>query len=102
MQTDTENPEDGADEAEATLGTQSEIDELEGCRRRLKATVPGEKVREELDRNYRDLAQTVHIRGFRKGKVPRPLLESRYGEDVEKEVRESIVETSFSQVFEET
>lgn len=88
-------------QTDESLGTQSEIEDLGGCKRRVKATVPAAKVVEELDRNYSDLAQTVQIPGFRKGRVPRRLLESRYGEEIESEVKESIVAASFSEVIEE-
>ena len=100
---ESQSDESQSDESqtEESLGTESEIEELGGCRRRMKALVPVAKVREELDRNYRDLAQTVQIPGFRKGRVPRRLLESRYGDDIKSEVKESIVATSFSEVVEE-
>ncbi len=93
MQTETENP------TEDSLGTQAEIEELGGCKRRMKATVPSEKVKEELDRNYRDLTKSVRLPGFRPGRVPRRLLEARFGEEIESEVKENLLRTSFSEVI---
>ena len=108
MQTDTESAPAGDADAtntpdpdESTLGTKAELEVLEGCKRRIKASVAVEKVREELEKNYRDLAKTIQLPGFRKGRVPRQLLESRYGEEVEKEVKESMLQQSFGEVTEE-
>ena len=96
MVTETDEP-----TAEESLGTRSDIEEVSACKRRMKASVPAEKVREELDRNYKDLTRTVQVPGFRRGRVPRKLLESRYGQEVESEVKDSLVNSSFSEVVDE-
>ena len=95
MQSETE------ESGKETLGTRSEVEVLEGCKRRLKASVPVEKVREELDKNYRQLTQSVQLPGFRKGKVPRKLLEARYGEEIEGDVKEALLSVSLAEVVEE-
>ena len=68
-------------EKEETLGTQSTVENVGPCKRKIKAEVPSDKVVEELDRNYRELISSVQIPGFRRGHVPRALLEKRYGEE---------------------
>lgn len=85
---------------EDSLGTTSEIEVLGPCKRRIKATVPVEKVREHLDRNYRELIETVQLPGFRRGRVPRRLLERRYGEEVEGDVKETLLSQSLAEVLE--
>ena len=100
MQTDTEQQEE-QHEDEETLGTRAELEELAGCKRRLKAAVPAEKVREEVERNYTELSKMVSLPGFRRGRVPRKLLEARYGEQVDKELKEGLVAQSFSEVAKE-
>ncbi len=104
---DASNPahEDAGDGGDAdeddSLGTMAEITDLGGCKRRMVARVPRDNVERELEESYRELAKSVQIRGFRKGRVPRQLLEARYGEEIEAEVRESILHTSFAEVVEE-
>ena len=100
MQTDTEQQEE-QHEDEETLGTRAELEELAGCKRRLKAAIPAEKVREEVERNYTELSKMVSLPGFRRGRVPRKLLEARYGEQVDKELKEGLVAQSFSEVAKE-
>jgi trigger factor len=83
------------------LGTRSEIETVASCKRRLKASIPAEKVKEELDKNYRELTLNVQLPGFRRGRVPRKLLEARYGEEIEEDVKKSLVALSLSEVVEE-
>ena len=53
MQTDRESAgtmnddEEDAKDSSESLGTHAEIEVLGGCKRRIKASVPAEKVREE-------------------------------------------------------
>ncbi|HZK23825.1 MAG TPA: trigger factor [Oscillospiraceae bacterium] len=48
----------------------------------LEIEVPEEKVADALTQAYRKVVKTVSIPGFRKGKVPRPILESRFGVEI--------------------
>ena len=87
------------DGEEESLGTRSEIEILGGCKRRIKASVPVEKVRNELDKNYDELIQTVQIPGFRRGRVPRKLLEARFGDKIEGDVKEALLSVSLGEVL---
>ncbi len=97
MNDDEEDAKDGGE----SLGTRAEIEVLGGCKRRIKASVPAEKVREELDRNYKELASTVRLPGFRPGRVPRKLLEARFGEEIEGDVKQALLSGSLAEVVEE-
>ena len=57
------------------------VEQLEGNRVRLSVEVPGHDVRHAVDHAASDLAGSVKIPGFRKGKVPMPVLVSRIGRD---------------------
>lgn len=83
------------------LGTRSEIEVLDACKRKIKAAIPAEKVRAEFDKSYRELGRTVQLPGFRPGRVPRRLLEVRFGEEIENQLKESLVGVSFGEVLEE-
>lgn len=74
-----------------------EVQELSSCARRLEIEVTPESVKKELDQAYRELAKKVSIRGFRKGKVPRPVLERYHRSSVEDEVLQKLIPTSFEQ-----
>ena len=70
-------------------------------KRRILASVPLGTVREELDRNYRELASTVQIPGFRRGRVPRRLLEKRFGDDINSDVKDNLLSESFQELLQE-
>jgi trigger factor len=53
--------------------------------------LPVEAVQRELDEYYRDLARRARVPGFRPGKVPRSVLERRFGMDVNQDVASRLV-----------
>jgi trigger factor len=48
---------------------------------KLTIEVPAEDVGKDLDRAYRTIAQQVRIPGFRKGKVPKQIIDAQIGRD---------------------
>ena len=48
----------------------------------LEVEVPKEEVNDALDKAYRKVVKKVDIPGFRKGKVPRKVLENRFGPEI--------------------
>jgi trigger factor len=74
-----------------------DVQEVGACERRLEIEVAPENVKKELDQAYRELAKKVSIRGFRKGKIPRPVLERYHRSSVEDEVLQKLIPSSFQQ-----
>lgn len=72
-----------------------EIQDDGPCKKRMKAEIPAASVADEINSNYKQLTNTIQLPGFRKGKVPRSLLERRYAEQIEKEVKEELMSSSF-------
>jgi trigger factor len=75
------------------------IEHVAPCVRRLTIEVPADKVNHEFSAIYNDLQQRVRMPGFRKGKVPRRLLESYYHQSVEQEVLRKLVPEALSEVL---
>jgi trigger factor len=67
------------------------ISELSACKRSLSVEVPPAVVDEEFDRVLRSFAARVSLDGFRKGKVPRQIVQQRYGKEIEQEVVEKLI-----------
>ncbi|NLJ84657.1 MAG: trigger factor [Halanaerobiaceae bacterium] len=55
---------------------------LEGNKVKLKVEIEKERVNDALDKAYRKVVKDLALPGFRKGKVPRRILEARYGKEV--------------------
>ncbi|MCP4501833.1 MAG: trigger factor [Deltaproteobacteria bacterium] len=84
-----------------SLDVKSEIKELSKVERELSITIPGSVIAKELDRAYRSLGSQVNLKGFRKGKVPRQVLEKYYREDTEAKVMERVVQNSYMEAIDE-
>src|SRR5207342_1065089 len=61
--------------------TMSQVEELAGNTVRLTVDVPSHDVHHAVEHAANDLAESVKVPGFRKGKVPMPVLISRVGRD---------------------
>jgi trigger factor len=59
----------------------AQVEQLADDRVRLTVEVPADDVHHAVEHAANDLAQTARIPGFRKGKVPMPLLVQRIGKD---------------------
>ena len=55
------------------------VEVLSPIKRKLSIEVAADIVDTELDNAYKKIAKTADIKGFRKGKVPRKILEQHYG-----------------------
>jgi trigger factor len=60
---------------------QTQVEELGGDRVRLTVEVPSHEVKHAVDHAASDLAGSLKVPGFRKGKVPMPVLLARVGKD---------------------
>lgn len=58
---------------------QTTVEHVDETTVKLTVTVEAERVREAIDRAAKELAGTVRVPGFRPGRVPRRVLESRIG-----------------------
>jgi len=80
---------------------QVEIEEVGPCKKKLAVEVPAERVREEFDKTYDTFNDSVDVPGFRRGHVPRWLLERRFSKTLSEEVRESLLRTTLADIIEE-
>jgi len=78
-----------------------DVDIVSPIQRRIHVELPAEAVDKEFFRVYGRLGQRARIKGFRPGKVPRPILEGLYREEVRGEVLSRLVENSLGKIFRE-
>ncbi len=79
---------------------QVRVEEVSSLTRRMEVVLPPETVAGELDAAYDKLKGEVNLRGFRKGKVPRKVLEKNYGPKVEHETADRLVQESYFDALE--
>jgi trigger factor len=80
---------------------QVRIEDVSPVEKKLFVEVPWETVSQRLGDAYRELGKGVALKGFRKGKVPRPVLEQVYGQRINAEVAYQLVRESFFRASEE-
>ncbi|MBI2159661.1 MAG: trigger factor, partial [Candidatus Rokubacteria bacterium] len=68
-----------------------EVEEIEGCKRRLAVEAPADVVLQEWERAYGRVQKQARLPGFRKGHVPRSLVRVHFADDVRREVAEHLI-----------
>jgi trigger factor len=74
---------------------QVRIEDVSPVEKKMFVEIPWDTVNQKLGNAYRELGKGVALKGFRKGKVPRPVLEQVYGQRVNYEVMNELVRESF-------
>lgn len=69
--------------------------------RTASVRIPNEEYQQDVDKALRKLAGRVKIRGFRKGKVPMGVLRQKYGDSVQQDVIQSLVDTYVNKIVSE-
>ncbi|HMC37340.1 MAG TPA: trigger factor family protein, partial [Actinomycetota bacterium] len=71
---------------------QSTVEETGRHSVKVTVEVPPEEFAKDLDRAYRRIAQQIRVPGFRKGKVPRRIIDAQIGRDavLEEFVQDSV------------
>ncbi len=74
---------------------QVNVDDVSKLTKRLKVVLPKEEVEKEIEDGFRKVKGEAKIKGFRRGKVPRHILERNYGQQVRAEVAEKLVQATY-------
>ena len=77
-----------------------ELVEFPGLKRVIEAEVSPEESVDALKRAYEELRHRVRLPGFRKGHIPRPVLERYFRKDVEANVRERLLNQGLEEAIE--
>lgn len=69
----------------------------------LTVTVPAENVNKALDQAFKKVVKQINVPGFRKGKVPRPIFEQRFGvEALYQDAVDILLPEAYGEAIEET
>lgn len=88
------------DKEGSTLDPTVDIKDMGPCTKSITITIPSEAVDMRLDASFHALASDAHLPGFRKGKVPRAMLERRFGDSVRQETRGKIISEAYTHAIE--
>ncbi len=71
------------------------VEDLSALRKSLKIALPKDVVAPRMAASYQKLQNQVSVKGFRKGKVPMKVLEKSYGDRVQNEVSETLIQETY-------
>ena len=74
---------------------QVSVEALEGLNRRMVITVPVEQVEKLTNEKLKKEAKKARVDGFRPGKVPASVIKKRYGQALENEASDEIMQRNF-------
>lgn len=78
-------------------------EQLEGNRVKLSFKVGAEETDRAINQAYRQMVKEVNVPGFRKGKVPKKVLQARYGKNIfDQDAIEIMFPEAYRQAVEET
>jgi trigger factor len=74
----------------------------DGCECTLSITIEQDQIEDEFDVIYKELSREVRIPGFRVGRVPRAILESRMGKEVERKAIQRLLSKAYEEAIKRT
>jgi trigger factor len=77
------------------------VENVSSVKKIMHVEISEENVARELNNAYKQLKNTAKIKGFRKGKAPRSVLERLFKKDVHNDVSSQLIQDSFIQALEE-
>jgi trigger factor len=80
---------------------QIKIEDKSSVKKVLSFEIPKETVTKELDKAYNELKKKADVKGFRKGKIPRKVLENRFSKDVHSDVAPRLIQEAFLDAIKE-
>ena len=81
--------------------TDKKIEKQENSRVKLTVTLPADATKEHYNNLLEKYGKTLVLPGFRKGKVPKQILENKFGKHLNDEVAEELIKTSLDEVWSE-
>lgn len=73
------------------------IESAQGLKRRIRVSVPAQRIEHEVETRLRSVGRTANIKGFRPGKVPEKVVRQRFSEQVREEVMQDLVRSGYSE-----
>ena len=77
------------------------VDNLAACKKKLSITIPRDEIEAKLNARFTELEREAQVPGFRPGRAPRRLVEKRFHEAVEDEVRVKLISEAFTSALKE-
>jgi trigger factor len=79
----------------------SNLEDISSVEKKITVTIDKKQVAAEYGKRLSDAAKSASIKGFRKGKAPKSMIEKYYGSKIEEETIKKLIEVSFAKPLDE-
>jgi trigger factor len=100
-QSDTAQAVETAEEESPKLQLDVDIEQRSACERHITATVSAEDIQRYFDQEFSELMPNAQVPGFRPGRAPRKLVESRFRKDIAGRVKSNLLLDALEQIHDE-
>jgi len=76
-----------------------QIEDISSVKKVLTIEIPEKIVTRELNSAYKEMNKNARVKGFRKGKVPRSVLERMYGKEINDNIRSQLVSEAYEKAM---
>jgi trigger factor len=84
-----------------SMVSDTQVEQLDNSSVRLTVTVDKDTVKKEYDDLVSEYAKQAQVKGFRKGKVPKNVLEMKFGDSLKAEATQRILENSLKEALDQ-
>ncbi len=79
----------------------SDIKDVKGWKKSIQVEIPEHEVDKQREKVYKKYQRKVQVDGFRKGKVPRQIIERKYGDSLQADLVDELLNIFFKKAVEE-
>ncbi len=102
MNTELENDvAESAEQDKPKLNLSVNVKETSACERHVTVSIPRDDIERYFQEKFDELAPNAEVPGFRAGKAPRKLIENRFRDHVEDQVKGALLMDSLAQISDE-
>ncbi len=77
------------------------VENTGGLSRRMRVEVPADQLHQRIEKQVREYARSVNIKGFRRGKVPTMVVEQRFGPQIRNEASGELIRETLDKALQE-
>lgn len=75
------------------------VENISPIKKKLSFEIPSDRVSREIEKVYAQIRKSAAIKGFRKGKVPQPIIEKYYSDKMESDVLKNLVNETYAKAL---
>jgi len=81
---------------------QVKVEDVNSVKKIIHVEIPAERVSGDVEARYKELKKSVSLKGFRKGRTPRSVLERLYKKDVDADIINNLLQESLPKAISES